>query len=92
MRFNNREFREGEEKRLKERVFNIKMNPSEWMARFGHNVLVGDMRMYKYQDKEIQNWIYKSFEALTQEGIENLWKDFLTEEEIKVVKEEYENP
>lgn len=92
MRFNSREFREGEERRLKEKVFNIKMNPREWMARFGHNILVGDMRMYKYEDKEFENWIYQAFEALTQGGIENLWKEFLTEDEIKVVKEAYENP
>jgi len=67
------------------------MNPREWMARFGHNILVGDMRMYRYQDKEFQDWIYKAFEALTQEGLENLWKEFLTEEETKVVKEAYGN-
>ncbi|WP_298508579.1 hypothetical protein [uncultured Kordia sp.] len=92
MKFASRDFREGQEKRLKEKVFNIKMNPREWMARFGHNILAGDMRMYKYQDQEFETWIHKAFEALANEGIENLWEEFLTEEEIEKVREMYENP
>jgi len=91
MNFNSRDFRKGEEQRLKEKVFDINMNPREWMARFGHNILAGDMRRYKYQDKEFKSWIHKAFEALSQEGIEKLWEEFLTEDEIKVVKDAYEN-
>lgn len=90
--FGSKDFREGQEKRLKEKVFDTKMNPREWIARYGHNILAGDLRRYKYEDKDFENWIYKAFEALTQEGLEKLWKEFLTEDEIKIVKEAYENP
>jgi hypothetical protein len=92
MKFDSVVFREGQEKRLKEKYFDISMHPREWMARHGHNILAGDMRMYKYQDKEFEAWIYKAFEALSSEGLEKLWKEFLTEEEIAKAKEAYENP
>lgn len=91
MKFDSQKFKEGEEVRLKEQVFNIKMNPREWMARFGHNIIVGDMRMYKYEDKEFKDWIYKAFEALTKEGLTSLWREFLTDEEIKITKKAYNN-
>ena len=92
MKFEKREFEKGEEKSLKEEVFDTKMNPREWMARFGHNILAGDMRRWKYEDKEFEIWIHKAFGALTEEGLRKLWNEFLTESEIKIVKEAYENP
>ena len=90
--FNTRDFQEGREKRLKEERFDITMDPREWMARNGHTIIAGDMRMYKYEDKAFEAWIYKAFEALTSEGLEKLWKEFLTEEEIAMVREIYRDP
>ena len=92
MKFGSKDFREGEEKRLKENYFDTSMDPREWMARFGHNIIVGDWRMYKYEDKEFENWIYQAFESLQKEGLEKLWEEFLTEEERIKVKDLYENP
>ena len=62
------------------------------MARYGHNILVGDARMNIYRDKTFELWIEKAFTALIDEGLENLWKEFLTEEEIKQNRDAYENP
>lgn len=92
MKFDKHEFREGEEKRLKEEVFDTNMDPREWMARFGHNILAGDMRRWNYQDKEFEIWIHKAFDALADEGLGKLWKEFLTDSEIETVKVAYENP
>lgn len=72
--------------------FDLEMNPREWMARFGHNILLGDWRMFKYEDKILEAWIHKAFKALKSEGLEKLWKEFLTDEEIKVVRKKYNNP
>ena len=92
MKFEKREFKNGEEQRLKEEIFDMNMNPREWMARFGHNILAGDMRRWEYQDKEFEIWIHKAFDALANEGLKKLWNEFLTDKEIEVVKKAYENP
>ncbi|MTI23553.1 hypothetical protein [Fulvivirga kasyanovii] len=89
--FGTKELSAKEELRWKTEIFDTKMNPREWMARFGHNILVGDYRVYKYQDKDFGNWIYAAFEALVNEGLEALWKEFLTETEIEEVREQYNN-
>lgn len=80
-----------EELRWKTEIFNTNMNPREWMARFGHNILVGDYRVYKYQDSKFENWIHAAFGALINEGLEVLWKEFLTDQEIEEVRDQYNN-
>lgn len=62
------------------------------MAKNGHRIICGDPRRYKYRDKELETWIHKAYNALIDEGIEKLWKEFLTDSEIKVVREIYQNP
>jgi hypothetical protein len=89
--FAQREFEPGEEDKWK-RIYDHAMNPREWMARFGHNIICGDGRIYKYQDKEFEKWIYQAYEALTNEGLETLWNEFLTEEETIEARYAYENP
>lgn len=89
-KFGKYSFKEGEESRLKLDYFDLKMNPREWMARFGHNVS-GDMRIYQYEDKVFEKWIYEAFEALAKNGIESLWEEYLTEEEIREVRRAYNN-
>lgn len=89
--FGTRSFSLGQEEKLKNNTFNLSMNPREWMARFGHNAIAGDLRTFKYEDKKFEKWIYEAFEALSTEGLESLWKEFLTEEEIEEVKEELKN-
>ncbi len=79
------------EKDIKD-YFDLSMNPREWMACYGHNIFGGDCRMYLYQDKELENWIEKAFTGLFDEGLENLWKEFLTTEEIKANREALLDP
>lgn len=81
-----------EEHRWKTKIFDMSMDPREWMARHGHRIFVGDFRVYKFKDKGFEKWIHKAFEALTSEGLEKLWEEFLTEEEILKIREEYNNP
>ncbi|WP_299680805.1 hypothetical protein [uncultured Dokdonia sp.] len=82
-----------EEKELKyASTYDITMDPREWMAKNGHRIICGDPRRYAYRNKELEAWIHKAFNALINEGIETLWKEFLTASEIKVVRELYENP
>ena len=90
-KFNSFDFRSGEENRLKNEYFDMNMNPREWMAKFGHNIVCGDMRIYKYTDKIFEKWIYKAFESLTCEGLEKLWQEFLTENEIIEIRKKLEN-
>lgn len=80
-----------EELRWKTEIFDTNMNPREWMARFGHNILVGDFRVYKYQDREFESWVHAAFGALINEGLELLWNEFLREDEIKEVRDQYNN-
>jgi len=72
--------------------FDISIAPREWMGRNGHRIICGDPRRYKFRDKELENWIHKAFDALVNEGIEKLWNEFLTPEEINKAREIYENP
>jgi len=78
-------FKSGEEERWK-KSFDLKMSPREWIARFGHNIMCGDLRMYIYTDTEFEKWIHVAFEALTNEGLEKLWDEYLTKEEIEEIK------
>lgn len=89
--FRTKELSPTEENRWKTEVFDMNMNPREWIARYGHNILVGDLRIYKYSDKDFENWIHQAFTALINEGLEKLWKEFLTEKEIEEVKKDSEN-
>jgi hypothetical protein len=90
-KFGKYSFRPGEEEQLKIKHFDVKMNPREWMARFGYNIVSGDMRVYRYEDKDFEKWIYEAFESLSREGFESLWEEWLTEEEIVRVKNLSEN-
>ncbi len=89
--FGKTEIPEGQEQRWKNEIYDTSMNPREWMARFGHNILCGDLRMFRYTDKELEKWIHSAFEALVNEGLEKLWAEFLNNEEIDQIKEDYEN-
>ncbi len=89
--FRSKSISSDEEIRWKKEIFDMTMDPREWMARFGHNILVGDYRVYKYQDQKFDKWIHEAFGALTQEGLEKLWKEFLTEDEISKNRKAYEN-
>ena len=89
--FGTKELSAKEELRWKTEIFNTNMNPREWMARFGHNILVGDYRVYKYEDPEFESWIHAAFGALINEGLEVIWKEFLTEQEIEEVRDQYNN-
>jgi len=89
--FGKKELAIKEELRWKTEIFDTNMNPREWMARYGHNMLVGDYRVYKYQDKKFEGWIHAAFEALINEGLEELWKEFLTEKEIRKVRGQNNN-
>lgn len=88
--FDKHPFGEGMEERFKE-LYDMKMNPREWIARFGHNILCGDMRMYIYKDKKFEQWIYEAFEALTTEGLIKLQKEFLTKQEMERIEKDMEN-
>ena len=63
--------------------YDLNMDPREWMARNGHNILAGDARMNIYKDKEFEDWVNRAYTALEEEGLEKLWSEFLTPEEIK---------
>jgi hypothetical protein len=71
--------------------YDLNMDPREWMARNGHNILAGDARMNIYKDKELEDWVNKAFTALEEEGLEELWSEFLTIEEIKENRDARDN-
>lgn len=90
--FAQRDFQPGEEEILKTKRYDMAMDPREWMARNGHRIICGDSRRYVFTDKELETWVYAAYEALSQEGLPKLWKEFLTPEEMRNAKEHYENP
>ncbi len=90
--FGSKELSPTEETHLKNNFFDITMNPREWMARFGHKILLGDFRMFQIQDKIFETWINEAFEALHTEGLEKLWEEFLNTDEILIVREKFNNP
>lgn len=89
--FGTTEQSEEQELRWKSR-FDISMDPREWMAKYGHQIICGDPRKYQFRDKELENWIHLAFGALINEGLEKLWNEFLTPEEIAIARDLYENP
>lgn len=89
--FGQTELPKGEEKRWMTEIFDITMNPREWMARNGHNILAGDFRRYIFEDKEFEKWIYEACDAFFNEGLEKLWSEFLSEKEIEKIRYNREN-
>lgn len=67
------------------------LSPREWVARYGHTIWCGDFREYIYIDKEFEKWIYEVYDILLNEELENVRKEILTEEEIKIIEEEDRN-
>lgn len=85
-RFNKIAFKEGEEERLLKKCYDISIPPKVWMARFGHNQISGDMRVFIYKNIDLKNWIYEAFEALTEEGLSSLRNQYLSKEEIESIE------
>lgn len=81
-----------DEKEIIEYYNNMDMKPREWMAKYGHLILMGNHSIFTYRNKVFQIWIGKAYKALKNEGLEKLWNEFLTEEEIKTNRYEYKNP
>ena len=90
--FGSRELGLDEESRLKNDFFDIRMNPREWMARYGYTILCGDCRMFKIQDNIFKTWVYQAFEALHTEGLEKLWEEFLDANGILIISNKFNNP
>ena len=82
---------EEREERFKS-IFDTTMDPREWMAHNGHRFIAGDPRRFKFRDLILEAWIHKAFSALVDEGIEKLWYEFLTPDEIERVSDIYHNP
>ncbi|UTW61291.1 hypothetical protein KFE98_14885 [bacterium SCSIO 12741] len=86
--FRQKEISSQEEEHLKSKVYDLRMNPREWMARNGHRIISGDPRIFQLQDKEFEKWINVAFDALLYEGLNVLWYEFLNPEEIEHLKAE----
>lgn len=88
--FGTKELSVDEEARLKD-FFDTTLNPREWMAKFGHNIVLGDFRIFKIRDKIFEEWIHLAFDALYNEGLDNLWEEFLSEDKIRILRDKYNN-
>ncbi len=73
---------EEKEKKFKKR-FDININPRKWIGVNGHTLILGDLRIYVFEDKDFENWINKAYDALMNEGLDKLQKEFLSDQEIE---------
>ncbi len=81
-----------EENKWKRRFKNQDLSPELWAAKFGHQIICGDLRKYSFPDKNFQSWTHRIFEILHTDGkVEELRKYLLTSEEQEKIQEEIDD-
>ncbi len=80
-----------QEQEIKDLFGDISLSPKEWVARNGHTIWCGDFRQSIFIDKGFEKWIYEVYDILLNEELENVRKEILTEDEIKIIEEEDRN-
>lgn len=59
------------------------ITPEEWVARFSHFIGWGDMRIYHFENKGFQKWIYEVYNLIeTTKDLNKLRVKFLSRREI----------
>jgi len=70
------------------------MPPEEWAARFSHSVGCSSFGEYHYANTELDNWIHRLHEIFRspEEDISIYRKQYLSEQEIKDIEDELNDP
>jgi hypothetical protein len=67
------------------------IKPELWVAKNGHRIYCGDLRMYSFKNKKFEKWIHQVFDILHSQDIKLLRTKLLGKDEIEKINEEINN-
>ncbi|WP_338764506.1 hypothetical protein WAF17_22020 [Bernardetia sp. ABR2-2B] len=68
-------------------VYQTNISPAMWVAKYSHNLLAGDLKMFPYKNKGLEKWAFEVSDFRNFVGAKELRKLLLSEGERKEIEE-----